>query len=95
MSLDIEFKNKITVFIDEVLKPRGKSTSYLHKTIWEYEHAFDFIYGQKTGFILGLISGYYLATYGKEPSEIEMAEISEIIQLRRDEIRNSVRKRNE
>jgi len=94
MALDKEFKNKISMFIDEVLKPHGKSSPYLHKTIWEYEHAFDFNYGQKTGFILGLISGYYLATYGSSPSEIEMAEISETIQLRKDEIRNSIRKNN-
>ncbi len=95
MAFTKEFKDKIIVSIDEILKPHGEHSLFLLKTIWEYDNAFDFIYGQKTGLIIGFISGYYLATYGKKPSEIEVAEISEIVQLRKNEIRNSVRQTTE
>ena len=79
MALEQEFKEKITMYVEECLKPHGVDNRFLHKAVWEFEHRYDFTYGQKTGFILGLISGSYLEKYGTNPSEIEMEEIADIV----------------
>ncbi len=45
--LEKEFRDTALAFIEDFLKPRGNSSPGLHKMIWQYEHGFDFVYGQK------------------------------------------------
>ncbi len=91
MGLSDSDREEIKVMIDEILKPHRISSPVLNKMIWKYEHDFDFRYGQKSGFITGMVSGYLI---GKHEVTIipedEVREIAEMIQLRIDEIRNSV-----
>jgi len=91
MGLSDSDREEIKVLIDDMLKPHGLSSPVLNKMIWKYEHDFDFRYGQKSGFITGMVFGYLI---GKHESSIipedEVSEISEMIQLRMDKIRNSV-----
>lgn len=90
--LEKEFRDKALEFIEVLLKPYDKSSPGLHKMIWQYEHGFDFVYGQKTGMMLGTIFGYYIRQYNKSPPEDDLLEILEMIQLRREDIKNSIRK---
>jgi len=91
MGLSDSDREEIKVMIDEILKPHGLSSPVLNKMIWKYEHDFDFRYGQKSGFITGMVSGYLIGKHeGGIIPEDEAQEISEMIQLRIDEIRKSV-----
>jgi len=87
-------KSDIEQFLDDVIKQETSnsrnSSPTLHKSIWKYEHDFDFVYGQKSGMILGMIFGYYLAKYGIEPPEEELLEIVEKIQINIENIKNSI-----
>lgn len=86
-------KSDIEQFLNDVIKQvtsnHENSSPVLHKSIWKYEHDFDFVYGQKSGMIMGMIFGYYLAKYGIEPPEDELLEIIEKIQTSIESIKNS------
>ena len=93
MVLTDEFRIRMKVYIDECLKKHGPSSPVLHQMIWGYEHPIDFTYGQKVGFILGIISGDYIARYGdrKIPQD-DLLEMVEAIQIRIEDIKKSVGK---
>ena len=38
---------------------------------------------------MGLILGYYIAKYGKVPTEDELLEMRKMVELRKDEIKKS------
>ena len=90
--LEKEFRDTALGIIEDFLKPYGIPSPGLAKMIWQYEHDFDFAYGQKIGMILGMIFGYYISQYNKSPPESDLLEISEMIQLRREDIKNSIRR---
>ena len=92
-NIDPEIKEWIKSAISQVLEPHRFSPRLLHKNLWEYEHDFDFIYGQKSGMIIGLIFGYYVKKFGRHPDEVEMADIANTLQSYRDEIKKNSRKR--
>ena len=67
-------------------------SNQLNKMIFKYEHDFDYIYGNRVGYVLGLVCGYYVGKYGTNPPEEELLEISEAIQLRINDIKNNIKK---
>jgi len=89
MVLDKEFHVKITSLIDECLIPHGIQTHECNKEFWNYRSDDDFRFGHKAGVILGIILGYYIAKYGKVPSGEDLTEMTEMVELRRDEIKKS------
>lgn len=88
-------KTDVEYFLNDVIKQvtskHQDSSIILHKSIWKYQHDFDFIYGQKSGMILGMIFGYYLGKYGIDPPENELLEIVEKIQISIETIKNSIK----
>ena len=89
MVLDKEFHVKITSLIDECLIPHGIQTHECNKEFWNYRSDDDFKFGHKAGVILGIILGYYIAKYGKVPSGEDLSEMTEMVELRKDEIKKS------
>ncbi len=89
MVLDKEFHVKITSLIDECLIPHGIQTHECNKEFWNYRSDDDFKLGHKAGVILGIILGYYIAKYGKVPSGEDLSEMTEMVELRKDEIKKS------
>ena len=89
MVLDREFHVKITSLIDECLIPHGIQTHECNKEFWNYRSDDDFKFGHKAGVILGIILGYYIAKYGKVPSGEDLSEMTEMVELRKDEIKKS------
>jgi len=89
MALNKEFHVKITSLIDECLIPHGIQTHECSKEFWNYRSDDDFKFGHKAGVVLGITLGYYIAKYGKVPSEEDLTEITEMVESRRDEIKKS------
>ncbi len=89
MVLDKEFHVKITSLIDECLIPHGIQTHECNKEFWNYRSDDDFKLGHKAGVILGIILGYYIAKYDKVPSGEDLSEMTEMVELRKDEIKKS------
>ncbi len=89
MVLDKEFHVKITSLIDECLIPHGIQTHECNKEFWNYRSDDDFKLGHKAGVILGIILGYYISKYGKVPSGEDLSEMTEMVELRKDEIKKS------
>ncbi len=89
MVLDKEFQDKIKSLIDECLIPHGIQTHELDKEFWNYHTDDDFKYGHKAGVILGISLGYYIAKYGKLPSDEDLTEMTEMVELRKDDIKKS------
>jgi len=90
MRSDVEqFLNEV---INQVTSSHENSSTVLHKNIWKYEHDYDFVYGQKSGMIIGMIFGYYMTKYGINPPEAEMLEIVEKIQINIENIKNSIKR---
>ncbi len=89
MVLDKEFQRKISSLIDECLIPHGIQTHELDKEFWNYRSDDDFKYGHKAGEILGISLGYYIAKYGKVPTDEDLTEITKIVESRKDEIKKS------
>jgi len=89
MVLDKEFQVKITSLIDECLIPHGIQTHECGKEFWNYHSDDDFKYGHKVGVVLGITLGYYIAKYGKAPSDEDLTEITEMVESRKEEIKKS------
>ncbi len=89
MTLDEEFKTKIGSLIDECLIPHGIQTHECDKKFWNYRSEDDFQYGHKTGVVTGITLGYYIATYGKVPSDEDLMEITKMVESRKEEIKKS------
>jgi len=89
MVLDKEFQRKISSLIDECLIPHGIQTHELDKEFWNYHTDDDFKYGHKAGVILGISLGYYIAKYGKSPTDEDLTKITEMVESRKEEIKKS------
>ncbi len=89
MALEKEFQDKIKSLIDECLIPHGIQTHECDKEHWKFNSEEDFKYGHKAGVVLGITLGYYIAKYGKVPSERDLTEITEMVEAQRDEIKKS------
>ncbi len=91
MVLDETFQKKISSLIDKTLKSNEIKSPELEEKIWDYS-AYDdnFKYGNKVGFLLGIIIGNYMNAYGKFPAKDELFEIRKILEGRIDEIKNSI-----
>lgn len=89
MVLDKEFQRKITSLIDECLIPHGIQTHECERKFWNYNSNDDFKYGHKVGVILGITLGYYIAKYGKHPSDEDLTEMTEMVESRKEEIKKS------
>ena len=91
MVLDETFQKEISSLIDKTLKSNEIKSPELEEKIWDYSVYDDnFKYGNKVGFLLGIIIGNYMNTYSKFPSNDELLEIRKIVEERLDEIKNSV-----
>ena len=89
MVLDEEFQKKITSLIEEYLNPHGIETHECGKKFWNYRSDDDFKYGHKAGVVLGMILGYYVAKYGKVPTDEDLTEMTEMAESQRDDIKKS------
>jgi len=89
MAIDKEFRVKITSLIDECLIPHGIQTHDCGKEFWNYHHDDDFKYGHKAGVVLGVALGYYIAKFGKVPTDADLTEITEMVEARKEEIKKS------
>lgn len=92
MVLTAEFRTRMKTYIDECLKKRGMSSPVLNQMIWGYEHRIDFTYGQRIGFILGIIFGDYIARYDRKIPQDDLLEIVEAVQMRIEDIKKSAGK---
>ena len=86
VGLATEMRKKVETFSN----PNTKRTESRKK--WNYDHAFDFLYGETIGWIEGYIIRSFIETYKREPSTSELAEISSVIVLYSDQIRKNFRK---
>ena len=84
MMLEKEFKEKIKSLIDDCLVPHGIETHECDKKFWDYNSDDDFNYGHKAGEVIGIILGYYIAKYGKLPTNEGLTEMTEMIELRKE-----------
>lgn len=89
MVIDNKFRTKILSLIHEILQYGGITNPSLDKKVWDYFTDSDFKYGQKTGFIIGVIIGYFVAKYDKVPQGDEMMEIIKMVEEYKDEIKKS------
>ena len=89
MVLEKEFQDKIKSLIDECLIPHGIQTHECDKEHWEFHAEEDFKYGHKAGVVMGITLGYYIAKYGKLPTDEDLTEMTEMVELRKDEIKKS------
>jgi len=89
MTLDKEFKIKICSLMDECLIPHGIQTHECGQEHWKFNSEEDFKYGHKAGVVMGISLGYYIAKYGKLPSNEDLIEITKMVEVRKDEIRKS------
>ena len=87
--LEKEFKEKIKSLIDDCLVPNGIQTYECNKIFWDYNSDDDFKYGHKAGEVMGIILGYYIAKYGKLPSNEDLTEMTEMIESRKEDIKKS------
>ena len=71
-------------------KRKPKELQLLTKEQYKYSHERDFIYGQRTGYFLGMLLGWWLARYPINPTEEEWMEIMDMFQEHLDEIKRSV-----
>ena len=78
MGVDAEFLNSIKSEIPKMIKafanPFEDQTASKKK--WNYDHSFDFLYGETIGWIQGYIIRSFIEVYKREPSKEELAEIS-------------------
>ncbi len=89
MALDKEFQDKIKSLIDECFIP-----NVIHTLECDIEHCGfhveeDFKYGHKAGVVMGITLVYYIAKYGKLPTDVDLTEMTEMVELRKDEIKKS------
>jgi len=89
MVLDKEFHVKISSLIDECLIPHGIQTHECKKEFWGFRSDDDFKFGHKAGVVMGITLGYYIAKYGKLPSDEDLTEITKIVESRKEEIKKS------
>ncbi len=89
MVLDKEFKIKIGSLIDECLIPHGIQTHECKQDHWKFKSDDDFHYGHKAGVVMGITLGYYIAKYGQLPKDEELTEMTEMVELRKDDIKKS------
>jgi len=89
MVLEKEFQTKICSLMDECLIPHGIQTHECDKKHWKFNSEEDFKYGHKAGVVMGISLGYYIAKYGKLPSNEDLIEITKMVEVRKDEIRKS------
>jgi len=88
--MDEIFRKKISSLIDEALIPHGIKSPPLDRKILDYQNELDFLYGQKAGFIEGLIIGYYIAKHGHVPKDDELSEMTKLVESRIIEIKKSI-----
>lgn len=88
-NINAETKKWAVDVIRQNLTQRGFGSNFLHRLNYNYENKFDFIYGHKTGLIMGLIFGHYIAKFGEEPKEPELADIISLIMMHIDQIKES------
>ena len=89
MMLEKEFQEKIKSLIDDCLVPHGFEIPECDKKFWDYDSDDDFNYGHKAGEVMGITLGYYIAKYGKLPSDEDLMEMTEIIESRKEDIKKS------
>ena len=94
MHLDKEFLDGLAIEIPKMVEafsnPATEQTESRKK--WNYDHAFDFLYGETIGWIEGYIVRSFIEVYKREPSTSELAEISSVIELYSNQIRKNFRK---
>ena len=89
MILEEEFKKKIKLLIDKCLIPNGIQTHECDKIFWDYNSDDDFNYGHKVGVVLGISLGYYIAKYGKLPSDENLMEMTKMVESCKESIKKS------
>jgi len=89
MVLEKEFKEKIKSLIDDCLVPHGFQIPESDKKFWDYYSDDDFKYGHKTGEVMGIILGYYIAKYGKLPADEDLVEITKMVESHKEDIKKS------
>ena len=87
--LNKRFQKKIKLLIDECLEPLGIQTIECEKGYWNYRSDDDFKYGHKAGVVIGIIVGYYIGKYEKSPTDEDMIEMNEMVEMRMKEIKKS------
>ena len=94
MHLSKEFLNGLAVEIPKMVEafsnPNKEQMESRKK--WNYDHAFDFLYGETIGWIEGYVIRSFIEIYKREPSISELSEISSVIVLYADQIRENFKK---
>jgi hypothetical protein len=94
MHLSKEFLDGLSIEIPKMVEafsnPNKEQTESRKK--WNYDHAFDFLYGETIGWIEGYIIRSFIEIYKREPSVSELSEISSVIVLYADQIKENFKK---
>ena len=92
--LNKEFLDSLAIEIPKMVEafsnPTTEQTESRKK--WNYDHAFDFLYGETIGWIEGYIIRSFIEIYKREPSASELSEISSVIVLYADQIKENFKK---
>ena len=93
MPFEKAFKEIIDGSIDSLIAAVKDTSADIkdHQSIWKYDHAFDFCYGQTVGRISGLAYSVFVSQYRRQPNIEEQREINSIIVARAKEIREAMK----
>jgi len=76
------FRKEFRHFIEDEIASIGRPNFPVerHKSVWKYQNAWDFMYGQEVGFLHGWFIGYWGAERGGKPTDEEIVEINELVE---------------
>ena len=95
MTLDPEFKKQTEKLISDTLELYQKSgTSPKVSEVWQCENIGDFLCGFFVGEMIGSALSAFQIFHKREPTPEEHNEIFEIVELRKDDIREFFAKFN-
>ena len=91
MTLPDEFVELFNRLLTDV-KKNPKKFQLMTKIQYNYSHERDFVYGQRTGWFLGMLLGWWVGKFGDRPNEEDFMEIIDMFQEHIGEIKQSLSK---
>jgi len=94
MVLPEDFRKKFRHFIEDEIASIEQHDFEVerHKSMWKYQNAWDFMYGQEVGFLYGSLMGYWEGKKGKSPTDEEIVEMNELVEEHASQLRETLEK---
>jgi hypothetical protein len=73
-----------------VIKRVSKDTSE-YQQLWKFNHAWDYLYGESVGFIIGACYNTFTNSFGRPPNNSEQAEMNAVLLAKAQEIREALK----